>query len=358
MSNWSLIDHLTNHLSRPRLGDDKHPTLWPSEASAVVTNQWGEEEVRGKCRRATFFRYAITNYEFNPDYSHLKTLVQELQTKELPVEPYLRWIWEAGKQHEEINMTLAKRSGVFIDEQVRIYIRGYNVSGLTDLIAINPQTFKNSIVEVKSVYGHNGNLVLGSPYERRMGQLGTPRDSNLMQIALYDWHFASPRDDFEHSRLIYGDRGTGRDAEYGVRTEEIDGVTKIFYWGISPNKTQEVESPITIDSILVDGYKYVTDHLLAGIVPNRDYDLQYSEEKLQTLYERDQGLPKKEQRLTKANREQLEKIAKRKEVNEKRRADGKKELKPLKPVEKGDWACGFCKFRDVCFNKDATPRDI
>lgn len=359
MSNWSVADHLTNHLGRPKMGDEKHPTLWPSEASAVVTNQWGEQEVLGKCRRATFFRFAIANYNFSKDYAHLKPLVQELQRTEIPVEGYLRWIWQAGSLHEENLVNLAKASGIYITEQTRVYLPGYNMSGLLDFIAINPTNYKYSIVEIKSVYGFGGNVVLGTPYERKKKILATPRDSNLMQIALYDWHYAGPRDEFEHSRLLYGDRGTGRDAEYGVRTEtQPDGTIKIFYWGISPHNTPEVESPITVDSILNDGYKYVTDHLLAGMIPPRDFEMRWSEEKLEILRQRDAHLPKSKQKLTKKDREQLEKIAAKREENLVREKEGKKPLKDLKPVEKGDWACGYCSFRAACFNKDGTPRDI
>ena len=358
MSSWSLADHLANHLSRPKIGDEKPPTLWPSEASAVVVNKWGEDEVRGKCRRATYFRYAISHHAFYPEYSYLKPLVQELQDAKIPVEKYLRWIWEAGKNHEDNIIELCKASGVYITDQTRVYVPGYNISGLKDIIVINPETFKNSIVEVKSVYGFGGNRVLGSQYERRVGILPEPRDSNLMQIAIYDWHYATPRDNFEHSRLMYGDRGTGRDGEFGIRTEEIDGVTKIFYWGISPNKTKEVESPITVDSILNDGYKYVQDHLLAGIVPPRDFDAQWSEERLAAQLERDKELPKAAQKLTKKDREQLEKIEARKIENEAREADGKKPLKDLKPVTKGDFQCNYCSFKNACFNKDNTPRDL
>jgi hypothetical protein len=355
---WSFINHLSGHLAKPRLGEGKQPTLWPSEASAVVTNQWGEEEVVGKCRRATFFRFAVENYKFDKNYSHLEPLIQEIQTKQIPIEPYTYWLWSAGELYEEYVINLAKKSGVFIDTQVPIYIKEHNVSGKLDLIAINPESHKHSVVEVKSVYGHNGDRVLGSAYDRRQGLMGTPRDGNLMQIALYDWHFGNPRDDYEDSRLLYGSRDTGRFAEYRIRTEKVGEEIKIFYRGESPNITQEIESPITISSIFEDGYKYVTNHLMAGVVPDRDFETRYSKEKIELLYDRDQQLPRKQQRLTKKDREQVEKIRNRVIINAEREGEGKAPLKPLKPVEKGDWQCSFCKYHKVCFNEDNTPRDV
>lgn len=359
MSKWSLVDHLTSNLAQGRLGEPKHPTLWPSEASAVVQNQWGEKKVVGKCRRSTYFRYAQACYEFYSEYSHLQPLIEEITVKQIPTQPYQYWLWAAGDLYEDYVINLAQASGVYIAAQVPIYVKDHNISGKVDLIALNPDSFKRTVTEVKSVYGHNGNTVLGSQYDRRTGQLGRPRDSNLMQIAIYDWHFATPKEDYEYSRLLYGSRDTGRYAEYSVRTEydEATGVTKIYYAGIAPNKTQEVESPITIDSILHDGYGYVVNHLLSGTIPERDFDLRYSEEKIQTMYDRHEQLPKME-RLSKKDHEQITKIKARAELNIEREAEGKKPLKPLKPVEKGDWQCNLCKYKNVCYNPDNSPRSL
>ena len=355
---WSFIEHLTGHLAKPRMGDSKQPTLWPSEASAIITNQWGEEEVVGKCRRATFFRFAMANYAYDENFKHLETLIDELKAKSIPIEPYVYWLWSAGELYEEYIINMSKTSGVFIGTQIPIYMKEYNMSGKLDVVAINPETCKNTIIEAKSVYGHNGDRVLGSAFERRTGSMGVPRESNLMQIALYDWHYAKPRDDFEDSILLYGSRDTGRFAEYKVRTEKIGDDIKIFYSGQAPVTTAEIESPITVNSILDDGYAYVTNHLMAGVIPPRDFDAVYSEEKIQLLYKRDQDLPRKQQRLSKKDREQIEKIEARKDIDADRVANGKAPLKPLKKVTKGDWNCGYCRFKNVCFNEDNTPRDI
>lgn len=359
MNKWSIADHLTNYLSREKLGHSKHPTLWPSEASAIIKNKWGEEEVVGKCRRATFFRYATHSFEFYPELDHLRPLVQELKTKAVEPERYLRWIWEAGKLFEEQQINLSKSCGIYVEDQVRVFIKEYNLSGSMDLIIVNPQTYAKSIVEIKSVYSFGGNQVMGTPYERRVGVIGVPRDSNLMQIALYDWFFAQERSDFEHSRLLYGDRGTGRDAEFGIETKQIEDTIHIFYWGISPNYSKKILSPITINSIINDGYQYIIDHLMAGTIPPRDFELEYSQERIKTLYDRDLVSEKKDQKLTKKERERIEKIEQRKVEDAERIKNGKNPLKPLKPVTKGDWHCQNCKFIEVCYNtKDNSPRNI
>ena len=49
---WSFIKHVTNHLARPGLSEQKAPTLWPSSATAIK-----DGKVIGECRRQAYFRY-------------------------------------------------------------------------------------------------------------------------------------------------------------------------------------------------------------------------------------------------------------------------------------------------------------
>lgn len=351
MSNWALIEHLTNYLAKDRVGHAKHPTLWPSEASAVITNEWGEEKVVGKCRRATFFRYAIANYEFDPKYQFLRPLVEKLKQEVTPVDKYMYWIWTAGQLYEDYVVNLAKNSGVFIDDQIRVYIREHNVSGLIDLRVINPFSHKKVVAEVKSVYGHGANMVLGTPASRRRGVLGTPRDSNLMQIAIYDWAWAKKQPDHEDSILVYGARDTGRFAEYKIRTEENDeGVVEIYYAGSAPSTTSWTKSPITITSIMEDGYDYVTKHVASGIIPPRDFDLHYSREQIDEMYQR------KELGMT--DTKQYDKIVAREKENEERIASGQKPKVELKAIAKGDFQCRYCKFAKSCYSEDGSTREI
>lgn len=339
---WTFIEHATDHLLRPKLGDKKHPTLWPSEASALVVNEYGEEQVVGKCRRATFFRYMVDSFHFDDKYLFYEALVDEISFKKLPPDRYMLWIWRAGELYEDYLIRLAQESGVYIADQVRVYIQPNNVSGLIDLKIINPDTHKYSNVEVKSVYGFGGNFVLGTPSARKAGKLGTPRESNLMQIALYDWRTASEDNQHENSRLVYGSRDTGRYAEYEVdtRKDPNTGITHIYYQGAAPNETKEVQSPITIDSIL-EQYKYVQDSVDSGTIPERDFDLTYTEEQIDTLFERKQ-----------LNKAEMERHAKRKEY-----LAGTRKRK-IGLVQKGDWQCNLCSFKNICYAQDGSPRTI
>ncbi len=724
MSDWAFIRHMTNYMTRGGMGDKKPPTLWPSEASAVITNQYGEEEVVGKCRRASFFRYLLDSYKMDPtQYQNFAALVTELKENQSPPDPYMIWIWRAGELYEEHCIGLAKASGVYVDAQTPIYIKDFNVSGKIDVIVINPETGKYSAVECitpntlindrdrglveadkcvvgdtildqngipvqikrvfnrtvrntpvykfkskidgldctfseehpiwtsniqirrskgpkrqrqyivtnpqwkkakdvkegdyiavpvpklgdgiktldlgmyisdtattvrpytlereqhnahkipryvetdldffrflglytaegcasgsnltisfqsskeqhlidfcksyvkrifgipasernhgkldcrsvtfsstiladvmrnlaghlaqnkkfilplaemskeqvsafvdawmegdgcdtdrskrgytaspnlaqhvfqcliglgfepnlkkykqhhtsfgsgngiwrvqytptrdlklntmkspvldglkyykvrnvvvdiysgplinfevtgsntflaggivthncKSVYGHNSDRVMGSAYERRQGNMGTPRDSNLMQIALYQWWFATKDPQFESGRLVYGARDTGRFAEYKIETTpygEVDPTTNqshVSYAGIAPNRTSTATSPITIESILAQ-YKLVSDSLAGGNIPPRDFELQYSDEKIEKMFHREQ--------LGKVDAERVSKRLKQIE-------EGKTKLN--KQLEKGDFNCGWCQFKSVCYDKEGAPREL
>lgn len=342
MAKWSFVSHITDYLKRPRWGQSKAPTLWPSEASAVVINEYDEEVTEGRCRRSTYFRYLVASFEYYTEaYSMFEPLVKSLKREYIPVDNYMRWIWEQGNLYEEYCINKAKESGIFIAEQVPIYIPEYNVSGKLDIVVIDPTTGLYRTTEVKSVYGYGANAVLGTPGERKRGLLGKPRSSNLMQIGIYDWWYMSRREDFGTSLLTYGARDTGRYAEYEIDTgQEEDGLSYIKYTGISPNETEQTVSNISIENIL-EQYKYIQLCLNSGEIPHRDFDLSYSEEKIDKLYERNL--------LNRTNKTRYEK-------RKQQQADGKTKL--IKPVEMGDWQCNRCSYKNICYSKDGTPREI
>lgn len=331
---WSFITHITNHLTRPRLGEQKQPTLWPSGATSQV-----DGNLVGKCRRQNFLRYAKDNYAFSSEYSHLENIYKLVKEKTISPSVYSQWIWRAGELYEQYCIDVAKESGVFIAEQVPIYIPEFNVSGKIDLVTINPDTGKYHIVEVKSVYGFNANSVLGTDSQRKNGSLGQPRESHLMQIGIYQAWYGNPNEDFAEGLLVYGARDTGKYAEYLITVElnEDDNKHYIHYKPNSPCIGPKVNSGITLESILLN-YKLVQDSLTSGEVPARDYDLRYSQEKIEDMYQN--GL------LGKVDTAQHEK--RKKQIEE-----GKKRL--VKPVEKGDWQCRLCEYKNICYSEEGEP---
>ena len=329
---WSFIKHISQYLERPKLGEQKAPTLWPSSATANV-----DGTILGKCRRQSYFRFARDSYYFDKKYEHLEPLVNIINQHKSPPNKYLRWIWIQGELYEEYCVNMAKESGVFIAGQTSVYIPGYNISGKLDLVVINPETTKMHIVEVKSVYGFNANSVLGTEAQHKKNLIGTPRDSHLMQIGIYQWWYANNNENFGPGLLTYGARDTGRYAEYLITVEKgEDDLDYIFYQGHTPITTAKVNSGIAIQSIL-ENYKIVSSSANSKTItiPPPDYELFYSEEKIDQLYE--DGL------LSKTDKTQYEK-------RQKQITEGKTRL--VKAVQKGDWQCRFCDYKDMCTDEE------
>jgi len=354
---WSFFDHVLKAIAKPRPGDPRSPTLWPSEATAEVINEYGEKEVLGKCRRSTFFRYvkAHTNY-FVEEQDDWKELLAEIDEKYRSVDDYMRFIWAQGELYEEYLIAKAKETGVFITEQAPIYIRSHNISGKRDIEIINPETGKYVIAEAKSVYGYGANVVLGTDADRNprrrdvTPKMGTPRDSNLMQIGIYHWWSASADSAYEESRLLYGARDNGRHGEYQIKTVHVgDSETYIYYRGIFPVETAWVQSPITIQNILSQ-YDYVMEHFHNKQIPARDFDLIYDEHRLKQEYERGN--------LNRTETKQYEKVIARREENAELVADGKKPKREYKQIEKGYFMCRFCSYQHLCYDKSDNPREL
>ena len=98
-------------------------------------------------------------------------------------------------------------------------------------------------------------------------------------------------------------------------------------------------SDITIQSIL-ENFRYTAECVEKGEIPERDYSLRFSEKEIDELYEA--GL------LNKTDTAQYEK-------RKLQIAEGKTRV--VKAVEKGDWQCRLCDYKEVCY-KDNEPREV
>lgn len=352
---FSFLGYITDTLSENFPGDQRQPTLWPSEASAVVEREDGTKEVIGKCRRAIFLRYVADNYNYYDKYSYWKELVNLIKRDTVPVSPYMRWIWIQGELYEQYLVNKAKETGIFFSAQQAVYMKEWNVSGKIDIQILNPENSKISIVESKSVYGFGGNAVHGTDSQRKKNIMGKPKDSNIMQIALYQYHIQHKSDqskfigqyELDDGRLSYGSRDTGIFSEYIIKVDE-EG--KIFWSYNGPIfSEQENEYEVTVPAILKE-YKYVQNCVDGGIIPDRDFDIKFSEAQIKKLYDAGE--------LTKTNREAYEAIEARKAENIERETKGEKLKKELKPLDIGDWHCEWCQFKNICYNKDKQPNNL
>ena len=321
MSTWSFINHVTAYISRPRIGNEKAPTLWPSEAAAIIKNEYNEEVNLGRCRRSIFFRYLKASFKYYEKYAHYKELVKEIQTKEVEPDTYIKFIWAQGNLYEDYLLENAKKSGVYIADQTQIYVPSHNVSGKVDVIVLDPTDGKYRIVEAKSVYGFNANKVLGTPAERKQGKMGIPKPNYLMQLGLYQWWYANQREEYSDGLIVCGARDTGRYAEFGLTVElsEETNENHIYFYPNNTHPGEKVDSGITIENILSQ-YEYIQNCLDSGVIPERDFNIQYSDQRIDTLYSR--------RKLNKSERERYEK----------RQAQIKKNSSRVnKQLDKGDW---------------------
>lgn len=370
-----VMDHLSSWLARPKLGDSKAPSLWPSCAGATDK----DNNFYGSCRRMTFLQYltSLVSYYSKTDgkFNFWKDLVGEIKEKYISPDKYQMWLFDSADRFEEYIIEHAKESGIYLGDQVIMTIPEYYISGKIDLIVMNPSTGKKIINEVKSVYGYSADEVLGKNFERAYSFQGVPRTRNLMQVAIYEWHFA--KTDYENARLIYGDRGTGKYAEYEVAVDKTSG--EIKYRCIDPCLSKWTTVTYTIFDIL-SFYKEIINATEFGIIPKRDFSIKYTDdqliERINNQYE-----------IIELDKED-EEIARYKDVETfLEAADGKKSRKfcveslgnaklskgsaekflkyldriknggrIVKRPEDGDYQCRMCSFRKFCYDEHNEPR--
>ena len=114
----------------------------------------------------------------------------------------------------------------------------------------------------------------------------------------------------------------------------------IHYKPYFPHEGPYVNSGIHIEGIL-EQYAYIQQCLETGEIPERDYTLLFSDSKIDTLYQRDE--------LNKSETLRYEK-------RQKQIAEGKTKIN--KQIEKGDWQCNFCNYKNICYDKQSKPKEI
>jgi hypothetical protein len=347
MSDWSFMSQIASGLKRSNRGDPRWPTLWPSEATVVDS----DGNVQGRCRRATFFRYAAARQAWEPYLSEQqKDLVDLWQSLKKPHSDYTLFVFKQGDLYEDFLIEMSKNVGVFVATQTPVYIKSANVSGKIDIEAINPETGKLSIVEAKSVHGFGGTKTIGKAATGKYaGKAGEPKESHLMQLGTYHYWVAQADESYEESRLVYGDRGTGQHAEFLVWTEPKESGTEIWYRQTLPYQGQATCVKFTIEDML-DQFQLTHKRTSDFEVPDRDFDLQYSYEKMVAAYNSGD--------LPKVAKVQMEKIFARQSENESRVAEGKKPLADLTLPKRGDWQCSYCDGQKFCYEYDGTPKPL
>lgn len=272
-------------------------TYWPSLASAKV-----DGKVFGACLRASWL-----HVHGAPDGVPLR-----------PAELHTIYSAESGKEWERYFIQKAKEVGIWVADDVEIFVPEYNLSGKIDAIYRDEETGELYIAEHKSHYGYYAKKQI----EGTRTIEGRPKHSHLMQTALYLWLFKK-NGVLDTARLLYHARDDNKHAEFVIELVEEDGKQHIVV--TNPISKYKWTPPYTVDDIL-NRYLELDRHVKDETMPAPDYELYYSDEKAEALF--------KAGELSKSQW-----------------------TKHQKGERAGDWRCKYCKYVEVCYPKDPATVD-
>lgn len=318
MSLKQLLDGIRTHpyivSRRPR------KSFNPSSASVEVKDGDGFKVI-GTCLRRLYYEHNDTR----PD-------------GEFILSARMSRILEMGDIYARLFIEDFKKLGIFIAEEVSFYNKKYDISGRIDALIKDPYTSPRLPerpsaqdvigVEFKTVGGYQG--VKGPVISTRDTPLMVKMD-NLLQTMLYLDEYK--KYGVKKWLLFYIDRALGASEDnpkhYEIHTIELteDG---------SPIITND-SGTSTFNYLKVqhiyDRYDSLRKSLDAGALPKRDFSLQYSNKKIESLFQQDL--------LDKTTTEKLTKKLKK---------DTKLFSKEEPVLEMGDWQCAKCPFMNTCYS--------
>jgi CRISPR/Cas system-associated exonuclease Cas4 (RecB family) len=297
---YDLVKATEEFLCRPRVRGHSDCHFYPSEASVALVDEFGDHVVYGGCLRASYFRCS--------------------GEEGIPHNARSQGIFELGKSVEEMLVDDWKRMGIFVSHGIRFQNPEYNLSGELDVILKDPETGIQFGVEVKSFYGYYASVeIFGNK-----STVGKPKMNNLLQTLVYAWEF---KKDLDHFKLFYEDRGDGRKRSFDVRIvpEELEDSTIVHY----PKVDNTIIKSFTIED-MYGRYQQLCNHMLQGTPPDKDFELYYTNERI----EKDHSNGK----ISDSKFNKFKKVSKR---------DGS--VRYIERDRPGDWQCSYCKFKDLCW---------
>lgn len=308
-NNIEVMYYTTEQLRRERTGKSDTLGDWirrspnevefsPSSASVVVTNQWGEPVVEGTCLRKQYYLITDTppdDIDPDADDAYAMSIMRRAAY---------------GDCISSVEVDLAKKAGIYYGHEVAIKMvrNGVRISGRADLLCKIPLASGNHekvVTEIKSIgsyYARKGTIIASedAPYMPKIG--------HALQAAIY-LDFLR-KHDFTHAQIIYIDRGEG-DYSNPAHKIFVDAENNVFING--------KDVSINLSSVY-NRWVLLAQKVADKQIPDRDFQLEYSEEELQKMADR-KLLNKTETALF---------------------AKGK--------LTKGHWACGYCEFKNRCWN--------
>jgi hypothetical protein len=288
-----LIKEVDSFLESPMPISPPRPYhgFYPSTASCVIKNEYNEDEVVGKCLRAVYWSAKAVE-----------------QTNPMNARSFR--ITSVGKMMESWEISKYKEMGIWRGNSVKFFDADNKVSGEVDAFVWDNKLKDIIGVEIKTGYGYEFEKnVIGKP-ERK----GTPKFDHLIQTMLYLNYFKS----VPLFKMVYLSRGNAARVEFDVTLDRHSGAAVVD--GKIPVPT------LSIPNIL-NRFRIVGKHLEDSTLPERDYQLQYSNDRLKFLYD--------SRRLNKKETAEFEKN---------------------KKVTKGDWRCSYCEYKDYCWKENKNGK--
>jgi hypothetical protein len=247
----------------------------------MVKNEYGEETVAGACLRRVYWEQRGIKHT-NPMNARGKRITS------------------VGKLVEQWEVEKYKEMGIWVSNNTKFFHSVYNISGEVDAIVVDEKRKGFRGIEIKTGYDYKfRSEVLGTKTRP-----GKPKDEHILQTMLYIDYFKFP------FNIVYIDRGNAERGEYEI-TLNTDGTPNI--------NGKKLESGLSIPRCLAR-YKELDACLKDGVVPKRDFQIQYSKERVKFLND-----------SARLNKGQQEEFAKNKHV------------------DMGDWVCSYCVYKDHCW---------
>ena len=286
-----LIKKVDSYLETPRAVSPPryHRGYHPSAASCLIKNEYDEDEVVGKCLRNSYWSHKSVE-------------------KSNPMNSRGVRICSVGSMVERWETDKYKEMGIWRGNNVKFFDKDHGISGEVDAFVWDEQMKSLVGIEIKTGYGYMfQSKVIGKPDRNLKGE---PKLDHLMQVMLYMKYFK----DIPLFKMVYIDRGNAARVEFNITIDKDSG-------GVNVDGKRFCER-LTIPSIL-HRYEELGKCLEDGVLPERDYQLQYSKEHLQFLYDSN--------RMTKTDSKVFERTGN---------------------VERGDWRCSYCDYKDYCWKED------
>ena len=281
----NLLEKVDKYLENPYL-ERTHRTStahYPSQSSCLVKNEYNENIIIGNCMRSIYW-----------ESRGIK--------KTNPMKARGARITRVGKIVEQFEIDRYKELGIWRGNNVKFFNEKYKISGEIDALVFNEEARCLIGVEIKTGYDYKFRKeVIGTPTKK-----GKPKLEHLLQTMLYIDYFKLL------FKIVYIDRGNAARKEYDI-TINKDGTPNI--------DGKKLDNGLSIPGCIAR-FKQLEEHLEDSTLPRRDFQLQYSPQQVEFLYDSN--------RLNKAQ---------------------KKEFEKNKKVDMGDWRCRYCDYKDYCWEK-------